>query len=437
MEEKNAREVVVDILLEIDRDGAYANIALRKALDDYKGSVQDKGFITEITNGTIKYRRRIDYVISQFSKTPNKKMKPLIRNVLRMSVYQIMFLDKVPVSAACNEAVKIVKKRRMAGLSGFVNGVLRNIARGYETIVYPDPKKDPVEYLGVMYSFPNWMIEYWLEYYSFDFVESLCESLNRAPEVSIRTNRLKISKENLKKTLAEEGLVAEDGLLVEGALKLQGVSAIDQLRSFKLGYFTVQDESSMLVSQILDPQKGERILDVCAAPGGKTTHIAQIMCNEGTVISADIHDHKLELINDSKRRLGHSIVQTVLQDATKENPEFIESFDRVLIDAPCSGLGILHKKSDIRWNKEYKDIESLVQLQKKIIKNSSQYVKPGGVMVYSTCTISPLENKEVVDWVLENLDFELEKTKEIFPSDANTDGFFIARLRKRGNNEEK
>lgn len=450
MSNKTAREIVVDILREVDSEGAYSNIALKKALDDNERLIsKDKNLITEIVNGTIKYKRRIDYVINKFANTPINKMKPVIRQVLRMSVYQILYLDKVPDSAVCNEAVSIVKKRKMGRLSGFVNGVLRNIIRNKDSITYPSKEKTPKEYLGIMYSFPDWLIEFWLKDYPFDFVEELCKSLNKAPDVGIRTNKLLISRDKLKETLKEAGLVAEDGRLYEHALKVKGITSISKLDSFKKGYFTVQDESSMMVAKVLDPQKGEKILDVCAAPGGKSTHMAELMENEGTIISADIYDHKLALINENAKRMEHPIIKTVLQDARKENKDYIGFFDRILIDAPCSGLGLLHKKSDIRWNKDYKDIKELVKLQKQILKVCSQYVKPAGVMVYSTCTISKEENDFMVAWILKNLDFEFEDIKpyipgilhnedakkgyvQILPGDANSDGFFISRFRKRG-----
>ncbi|HHX60184.1 MAG TPA: 16S rRNA (cytosine(967)-C(5))-methyltransferase RsmB [Epulopiscium sp.] len=450
MAEKNARQIVVEILQEIDREGAYANVALKKALDEHEDLIsKDKNLITEITNGTVKYKRRIDYVINQFAKIPINKMKPIIRHVLRMSVYQILFLDKIPESAVCNEAVKIVKKRKMGNLSGVVNGILRNVVRGQETISYPDKTTHPEEYLGIMYSFPDWLIKFWLKEYSFEFVETLCQSLNRTPDVSIRTNTLLISKKDLKESLEKDGIRSEVGRLANEALRVKGITSVATLAAFQKGYFTVQDESSMLVSYVLDPQKGEEILDVCAAPGGKSTHIAELMGNEGTIMSADVYEHKLEMIKESAIRMKHPIIHTILQDATKKNAAYTEKFDRVLIDAPCSGLGLLHKKSDIRWNKEYKDITELVKIQKEILKTCSPYVKPGGIMVYSTCTISSAENSQMALWITQNLDFELESidsyipaslrnedSKEgmiqIFPQDGDSDGFFISRFRKRG-----
>ncbi|NLI89590.1 MAG: 16S rRNA (cytosine(967)-C(5))-methyltransferase RsmB [Epulopiscium sp.] len=450
MSKRSAREIVVDILEEVDSKDAYSNIVLNRVLNSYTNlSAVDKGFITEVTNGTIKYSRKIDYIINSFANTPTNKMKPFIRSVLRMSVYQIVFLDKVPDSAVCNEAVKIVKKRKMGKLSGFVNGVLRNIARKHTNISYPDKNTDPVEYLGVVYSFPDWIIELWLKDYPFDLVEKLCLSLNESPEITIRTNNLIKSKDDVKKLLKEARLNVEDGNLAPEALKIYKGASVFNLKGFKDGYFTVQDESSMLVSHILNPQKGDMVLDVCAAPGGKSSHIAELMSNQGTIISADIYEHKLDLIESTSKRMGHSIIQTVMQDARVENPDYIEKFDRVLVDAPCSGLGILHKKSDIRWNKELSDIKNLVKIQKEILKVSAKYVKPGGIMVYSTCTISHAENQQMVEWILESLDFELEEINsyipkelhnedskqgyiQIFPFDAGTDGFFMARLRKRG-----
>ncbi len=450
MAEKNAREIIVQILHEIESDGAYSNVALKKTLDEHENLLpQDKNLITEITNGTMKYKRKIDYIINQFAKTKVKRMEPVIRHVLRMSTYQIMFLDKVPDSAACNEAVKIIQKRNIDELSGFVNGVLRSIVRNKDKITYPDKETRPQEYLSVVYSFPDWMITLWLKEYSFEFVEDLCSALNRTPDVSIRTNTLLTTREELKALFAEAGIVAEDGVLASEALRVRGITSIAKLESFQKGYFTVQDQSSMLASYVLDPQPGEKILDVCAAPGGKSTHMAELMNNEGTITSNDIYDHKLDLVKESAKRMGHSIIQTKNQNATVLNEDYRDVFDRVLVDAPCSGLGLLHKKSDIRWNKEQKDIRDLVTIQREILTTSSSYVRPGGIMVYSTCTITPAENKRMVNWILKNLEFDLETIDpyipemlrnkdsakgfvQIFPGDANTDGFFISRFRKRG-----
>ncbi len=447
---KKAREIVVDILEKVELQDAYSNVVLKETLDEYDGLIiKDKGLITEITNGTMEYKRRLDYVINQFANIPVSKMKPVIRNVLRMSVYQILFLDRVPNSAVCNEAVNIVKKRKMGGLSGFVNGVLRTIIRKKDEIKYPDKATDPVQYLGVMYSFPDWMIELWLKAYSYDFVEALCQAMNKAPELTIRVNNLLTSKEALSKDLIKEDIAVVNGELVPEALRLKNSASIARLNSFKKGYFTVQDESSMLVSHVLDPQPGEIILDACGAPGGKTTHIAELMKGKGTVVSGDIYQQKLDLIQETSHRMQHQNIEVVLQDAAQENPDYIEKFDRVLIDAPCSGLGIIRKKADIKWSKQYSDIDALTKLQRDIIKTSSQYVKPNGILVYSTCTISPLENEEMVKWMTHNLDFELESINDymppslhnetsqegyiqIFPTTANTDGFFISRFRKRG-----
>lgn len=450
MADKNAREIVLQILLDIESEGAYSNVALKKALDEQESLIdKDKNLITEITNGTMKYKRKIDYIINQFANTKVKRMQAVIRHVLRMSTYQIIFLDKVPDSAVCNEAVNIVKARNMENLAPFVNGVLRNIVRNKDQITYPNKETNPQEYLGVVYSFPDWMIQLWLKEYSFEFVEALCQSLNRTPDVSIRTNQLLISREALKENLKKAGIKSEEGKLAKEALRVRGITAVGKLDSFKKGYFTVQDESSMLVSYVLDPQKGESILDVCAAPGGKSTHMAELMEGVGSITSADIYDHKLDRIKESAKRMGHKMIQTKNQDAAILNKDYIGVFDRVLVDAPCSGLGLLHKKSDIRWNKEQKDIRDLVKLQREILTISSQYVKAGGVMVYSTCTITAAENKRMVNWILKNLEFDLEAIDayipellhnddsakgfiQIFPTDASTDGFFISRFRKRG-----
>lgn len=444
---KNIREQVVNLLLEIERDKSYAQLALKNELKDITGP--DKGFMTEVVYGTLKYQIKLDYIIDQFSKTPVRKMKPLIRQLFRMSVYQLMYLDKVPASAVINEAVKIAKKRKFVSLSGFVNGVLRTIDRERNNIKYPSKEKETVRYMSVMYSLPEWMIETWLKSYDMTKVEAICSALNERAQVCIRVNTLKATKEEVIKRLEAEGVTVMPGEFLDEAMYLKNVDNIQNMSSFKEGLWTVQDESAMLVGKVIAPKAGERILDLCSAPGGKSIHMAELMQNKGEIISCDIHPHKLELIAKNAERMGVTIIKPTLQDGTICNEAFVERFDRILVDAPCSGLGIMKRKPDIRYNKEATDLEDIAAIQRAILTQAVKYLKPEGILVYSTCTISKAENEEMVAFMTNELGLELNKIVDtipkvlqkeveresmiqILPQIAGTDGFFIAGLKKRG-----
>lgn len=436
MEQKTVREKVAQVLTDIEKDDTYLQLALKKELDTLEA--KDKGFANELIYGTIKWRLRLDYVLDQFSKTPVKKMKPFVRQLMRMSVYQILFLDKVPASAAINEAVKIMHKRKMSNLSGFINGVLRNIDRNKSEITYPN--------LSVYYSIPEWIITRWMKYYGEMETKAICESLSQRARVCIRINTLKTTKDKVKALLSEEGItVLEEGFLPE-SLYIHAPSGIHHSPSFKGGLWTVQDESAMLVGHVLGPEKGDEILDVCSAPGGKTVHLAELMQNEGHIIGADIHEHKIELIEKNAKRLGASIVEGKLQDGMLINEDWKEKFDKILLDAPCSGLGIIKRKPDIRYAKDETAIRDINNIQRKLLKNAINYLKKDGILVYSTCTLTQEENQNMVEYAL-SLGLQLDAIPydmpaclkpyikdnayiEILPHVTNTDGFFMARFRK-------
>lgn len=443
---KTVREQVVDLLIEVEREQSYAQLSLKKALVDLE--MRDKALATEIFYGTIKYQIQIDYWLNQYSKTPIRKMKPLIRNLLRMSVYQMLHLDKIPVSAVINEAVKITKKRKFQGLSGFVNGLLRTIDREREKLAYPSEKDSLSEALSIQYAIPEWMIKMWLKQYSRDIVEQIASALNQRAEVCGRVNDLKGSKAELLEILEKEGVHVESGHLLEEAFYLKKVDNLQNLPSFKLGAWTVQDESAMLVAHVVAPKAGEYVLDMCSAPGGKSMHMAAKMENRGEIIACDIHPHKLELIEKNAKRLGISIIKPTLQDGMVLNENWIGKFDKVLLDAPCSGLGIMKRKPDIRLHKTKDDLKEIVEIQKALFKNAVQYLKPNGKLVYSTCTISYEENEQMIKEAVSEYGLELENivdtipkliqssVKEqgmiqILPNMAGTDGFFIASLKRR------
>ncbi len=443
------REIALKTIYEINEKGAYSNIALNKQLEGNTLKDVDRAFITDLVYGTIKWKLSIDYVISSFSSTKLKKISPWILNLLRLGVYQILYMDRIPESAACNESVKLAKKYGHAASSGFVNGVLRNIARKKDSITYPDKQKDPVQYLSVKYSHPDWLVKEWLSAFGFDFTEDLLISNNQVPEFTIRVNTIRTSKEELIANLSENGVQLEAGKAVEEALILKNPGSFLKLDSYKMGHFQVQDESSMLSAKILDPKPGDLVVDVCSAPGGKTTHMAQLMENKGQIIARDIHEHKINLINEAAERLGISIIKAEVYDAVMVDESLLEKADRVLVDAPCTGYGIIRKKPDIKWARTMSDIKEITDLQLKILNAASKYVKPGGFIVYSTCTIGKEENRDLVEKFLTlNKDFSFEEFTELlpdvlkeysgngyielYPNINKIDGFFVAKMRKRG-----
>ncbi len=472
----NSREMAVYALIDIQEQKLYNNLTLKKLFSDNKESLtsQDKAFITELVNGTLRNIVLIDFIINAYSKTKttSSKMKPLILNILRISVYQIKFMPKIPHSAICNEAVNFAKKKKFNGLAGFVNGVLRAIIRNIDDLllILPDSKKNPLEYLSIRYSYSEWIIKRLLEELSFEEVENICEANALNPRVSICVNTSKISVKELKEVLIKEGMTVADGEISENALYIGKTKNIAQRDSFKKGYYHVMDESSMLAVEVLNSSvddgvdNNKKIIDLCASPGGKSFYTSYLNNNSDTKISSrDIHEHKITLMQNATRRLGIKNIELELKDATNCYEEDIETADKILIDAPCSGIGIVKKKPDIKLNKTEEDVLELVEIQRKILENSSRYVKKGGTLVYSTCTLFREENLENINWFCDNYDFELEPIKEesmseyflnavknkldessynkilenmgrgyliIYPNLFNTDGFFIANLKR-------
>ena len=443
----NSRELSVYALIDIFNFGSYNNLTLKKLFAENKQlSFEEKAFITELVNGTLRNIIYIDYIINNFSKTKTSKMKPIILNILRISVYQLMFMNKIPVSAICNEAVKLAKKKKFDGLSGFVNAVLRNISRNKDNIKLPSEEKEPIKFLSIKYSYPEWIIKTWLLEMDYEIVKEICQANNLSPKISICVNTNKTNKQELKDIFLKEGIEFQDGHISENSLYIFKTKDISESEAFKKGYFHIMDESSMLAVECLAPKKGQTIFDVCSAPGGKSFYLAYLMQNKGQIFSRDIHSHKIELIENNKKRLGLNIINTQQLDASIFRPEDENKADAIILDVPCSGLGILRKKPDIKYNKSIEDIDSLVLIQRNILKACAKYVKKGGTMLYCTCTISKKENLENIQWFLENFDFELApislknnlniETSEngyiqILPNMFQTDGFFIAKLKRK------
>lgn len=421
------RRIAYLTLMDVESKQAYSNIALNHHIRS--GKPDAPAFVRELVYGVLENKIYLDYIIEQFIKTHVNKMKASDLTVLRLGIYQLKFLDGVPEYAAVNESVDLAKKY-CKGREGFINGVLRSFLRAGKEVTLPDRAKDEVHYLSIKYSYEPWIIELWLEQYASEFVEELLAAGNKTPDLVIRVNSLKTSREDLKRRIVTRGYRAEDGFFCKEALHVEGRGLIGG-KLYNNGMFSVQDESSMLAVNMLDPQAGEIIMDVCAAPGGKTLAIAEKMQNRGAVNAWDIYKRKLAIIDREAERLGITIVTTRTWDATRVDSSMIEKADRVLVDAPCSGLGVIRRKPEIKYKKKARDFDELPKKQLAILSASSKYVKPGGVLVYSTCTISPYENQQVIkEFLKKNKNFSKEEELQLLPNINNTDGFFICKMKR-------
>lgn len=454
----NVREIILGILMEYDKDDKKKPSLLKDALEkvDYL-ETRDKAFIKRVVEGCLERQIQIDHIINSFSKTPTNKMQPMIRSIMRMGTYQIMFMDYVPDSAACNEAVKLAANHKFQGLKGFVNGVLRNISRNKEKIVYPDKSIDGgAEYLSVYYSMPKWLCDMWISEYGLEKTEAMLDFFLQPRPTTIRLNQNKVPadrEEALNKfvrELEEAGVVVKKNSVVPYALDLEKTDNIKYLPGFEEGFFAVQDVSSMLVAEIAGVTKGCTVVDVCAAPGGKSLHAAEKAGKDGRVISRDVSDRKCELITENATRLSASNIDVGLGDARLHDSNLEDMADVLYLDVPCSGLGIIGRKNDIKLSVSKKGLEDLSNLQWDIVKASWDYVKKGGIMIYSTCTVNKTENQDMVKKICQELPFEAVDFEEqlpkamselcrtakkgyiqILPGEYGTDGFFIAKLRRK------
>ncbi len=442
----NTREIVLDMLSEVLEGEKYSHTVLSHTLKKYQQlDKQDRAFISRLFTGTVKLYITLDYMIDQFSTIPSTKMKPFIRNLLRLSVYQLMYMDKVPASAVCNEAVKLSKKRGFVKLSGFVNAVLRNISRKKAELQFPDKSKEPVKYLMIAYSTPQWLVSKLLSQYSFDTVESILEASLKEKEVTIRCNKGMVSPEQLKEMLKEEGVAVTQSDYLNYAFIIKDYDYLERLSTFQKGYFAVQDVSSMLVCEAADLRETDYVVDVCAAPGGKALHAAE---KAKLVLARDISEYKKNLIDENIRRMGFTNVITKVWNATEPDHDLFGYADVVIADLPCSGLGVIGKKSDIKYKLTQNQHKELIELQRIILKTVQNYVKTGGILIFSTCTIDREENLENFKWFIDNFDFEPvsldsslptqlinETTKQgylqLLQGVQHTDGFFLSKFRKK------
>lgn len=443
---KNVREVALDILTAVEKNQAYSNLSLNHAIKENDLSGKDVGLLTELTYGTIQHQLTLDYYVAPFLKNP-KKIESWVLLLIKMSVFQMIYLDRVPERAAIHEAVEIAKKRAHRGVASLVNGVLRSIQR--EGVPSLDEIKDPIQRISISTSHPVWLVEKWVEQFGLEETDKMCRENLQAPIQTGRVNLTKTNREDLIEKLTSEGFLVEPSLLIpEGIRCLKGNMALSN--SFREGLFSIQDESSMLVANALAPGEHDYILDSCAAPGGKTTHIGEKMNGKGKIMALDLHKHKTKLIEEQANRLSLSNINTKQMDARKAR-EFFEpnTFDKILVDAPCSGLGVLKRKPDAKYTKKVEDLASLSKIQLNILEQVSSLVKDGGTIIYSTCTVGKEENDFVIDEFLQkHPEFEkdsqlVERMPEavqpyikgnrvqILPQYFGSDGFFIASIRKK------
>ncbi|MEH7299632.1 16S rRNA (cytosine(967)-C(5))-methyltransferase RsmB [Neobacillus drentensis] len=441
----NVREIALDLLTTIEKNQSYSNLLLNTTIEKNELSQKDVGLLTELTYGTLQRKMALDFYLNPFIKD-NKKLADWIHHLLRLTLYQMVYLDRIPDRAAIYEAVDIAKKRGHKGIASLVNGVLRSIQRkGLPSL---NEISEPNKRLAMETSHPEWLVTRWVDQFGFDKTKEMCEINLTAPMQTARVNLTKISRDECVALLEEDGFQIEKSPIIPEAIRcLKGNLA--STISFKYGMFTIQDESSMLATYALGAEKDEFVLDACAAPGGKSTHIAEKMNNTGEVISVDLHQHKVRLINDNARRLGLENIKTSVSDSRHLQNKFKDVlFDRILLDAPCSGLGVMRRKPDMKYTKTEKDLERLSTIQQDLLKSVSPLLKKGGILVYSTCTVDKEENENTVLKFLENNpDFEPDLTfkdrmpeavqpfitgydLQVFPQDFGSDGFYIAVLKK-------
>lgn len=412
---ENIRELALDTLLELEKEKEYSNRLVRAVLDKYAFlDGRDKSFIKRVTEGTIERQIELDFYLNRFSSVHVNKMKPLIRCLLRMSVYQLLYMDNVPDSAVCNEACKLAVKRHFQNLRGFVNGVLRNISRNKESLPLPDAQREPVDYLSVKYSMPKWLVELWLEEYGPEITATLLQGLLEIHPVSLRfrTTLGETEKKKLLEELERHGAEAVPGSYLPYCYLLKNGSDISGLPGFEEGLYTVQDVSSALAVEAAQIKKGDLVVDVCAAPGGKSLLAAE---KAGKVLARDVSGEKTDLIRENAERMRADNVEIQIFDGTKTDEALVNKADVVLLDVPCSGLGVIGKKRDIKYRVTKEGLDSLTYLQKQIVTASAGYVKPGGTLIYSTCTIHRAENEEMVRFITDKLHFLPMSLEGILP----------------------
>ncbi len=445
----SARRAAADILSSIDKKDSYGNLELKNYLGRYTLSPLDRSLAAELVYGVLRYRLTLDWALGLFLKRKGiKGMKPPLRAVLRSGAYQILYLEKIPAAAACDEGVKLAKELGFSGLAGLVNGVLRNLARNQNSLPWPAAGGDPVNYLSLTYSHPPWMLKRWLQRFSPEEAEKLLRANNTPPPLSLRVNTLRTGVKKLQEELEEEGLLTRAGLLPETLLVVENRGDLTASRGFQAGLFSIQGEVSALAARLLNPEPGELVVDLCSAPGGKTTHLAQLMGDRGQVIAGDFHPHRRKLVEAAAGRLGLKSIDARVWDARSLPRELRGKAHRVLLDAPCSGLGVIRRKPDLKWQRQPGDFAPLAALQEEMLGEGVKLLGREGRLLYSVCTNEPEETGDLLSAFLkksprleslplkESLPPGLKAWPEgpgihIYPHMTHTDGFYFALLRQK------
>lgn len=446
------RAVALTALCRVEK-GAYANLVLSELFEQTELPARDRAFATELVYGTLRWRGKVDWVLGHFVKRSLASQHPIIRNLLRMSVYQLLFLPNIPDPVVGNEAVQLAKGEPAARhATSFVNAVIRKVAARGRSLAEPSYEKDPVLALSVTTSHPEWMIRRWIGQYGAEFVKDFLRANNEPAPLCARVNTLRTDVTSLIALLEAQGIQAAPSQLLPTGIRIEGAPGIGNIPAFQAGLFTAQDEGSQLIGYAVDPQPGDVVYDVCSAPGTKSTHMAELMGDKGRIIASDVHPGRLRLVEEGCKRLGIGSVTALVADARSPKGQ-PGSADRVLIDAPCSGVGVLRRRPDLRWHRREEDFDDLVKLQQDILLGTSTLVRPGGILVYSTCSVDYEENQRNIAWFLakrpdfrpdslipvlpqalvEGLDPERRRRAELgqlqlWPHLDGTDGFFIARL---------
>lgn len=440
MEKHNPRFLAALAVHQFEQSGDFLGEILDSFIQKGNLSPLDRGLFTELVYGTVRMKLNLDHIIQQFSSRKLSQIEPKILQVLRVGVYQLFYLNRIPARAAVHEAVDCARKLGCKSSASFVNGLLRGILRGKDNIRYPDPKSKPAAYLALRYSFPRWMMADWVKRWGFAAAEALCRAFNEPPPTALRVNTRRISVSELAQHFQEQGAVVRPGRYAPDVIWVTpGQLAVND-EFFRQGAYYIQDEGSALIAHAVDPQPGEMIHDLCSAPGGKATHMAQLMNDQGVVWAWDIDQERLAKVEENALRQGLSIIK--VRQGNAAQPLNAPPGDRVLVDAPCSGLGTMSHRPDIRWRRKPEEIQELADLQRKIMTTAAQLVKPGGKLIYSTCTITREEGEEIAKWFFQNHpEFSPAALPEWFPEPADrepphmrlflphlhgTDGFFVA-----------
>lgn len=421
----NGRKTAFQILLEVEKEKAFSNLTANRIIRE--NAPENPAFVRELVYGVLANKLLIDYYLDLLIPSGIKKVGDREKTILRIGVYQIKFMESVPAYAAVNETVAMAK-RLVRGREGFINGVLRSYVKQRDRLKLPQGEKD--EYFSVKYSFPRGIIKLWKEQYGEDCLEDLLAASNERPKLCVRVNTLRTHEDSLAASLEKKGFAVEKGKLAEGVLYISGSGAADT-EEYRSGLFSIQDEASAMVCRVLGPKPGDTVIDTCAAPGGKTAAMGEMMENRGRIIACDVYTHRLALIEKQAERLGVSIVETRLLDGTEGDDSLTGSADKVLADVPCSGLGVIRRKPEIKY-KENEDFSDLIDIQERILDRASRYVKNGGLLVYSTCTINKEENDMQIKKFIENHnEYEIIYEKQFMPTEG-TDGFFMCKMKKKG-----